>query len=64
MDLRLFDPPAARTSDVVTLLDSIHGDLQGWVLPRVLNPYWLDSEGRTAQEATVDDPGQAATPPA
>jgi hypothetical protein len=55
MELRVFDPPAAGTADVVGLLKAMHHHLQGWVLPRVLNPYWLDNEGRTADEAAAAD---------
>jgi hypothetical protein len=50
MELRLFEPPEVRSSDVVGLLTSIHGHLSNWVIPRVINPYWLGPDGLTDQE--------------
>lgn len=64
MQLRLFQPPEAGRSDVIWLLTRIHQQLGRTVIPRVLNPYWLDGDGRTAEERATDDPGQPAAPPA
>jgi hypothetical protein len=51
LELRVLDPPEAGVNDVVGLLQSIHRHLSARVIPGVLNPYWLDSEGKSAQRA-------------
>jgi hypothetical protein len=49
MELRVLDPREAGVNDVVAMLQSIHRHLAARVIPGVLNPYWLDSDGKSAQ---------------
>jgi hypothetical protein len=62
MELRLFQPPEVRSADVVILLRNIHAQLSNWVIPRVLNPYWLGPDGHTDQERAAQQPQPSAGP--
>lgn len=60
IELRLFQPPEVRHSDVVGLLTSIHQRLSSWVMPRVLDLQGLGPDGLTDQERAAQQDQPAA----
>lgn len=55
LDLRIVDPPAACNQDLVGLLRRMHQYIASWVVPRVLNPYWLDANGNLVPRQKTSD---------